>query len=89
MERSACISFRKDLYVITSRVSCRSYKNGPVRLCVCVCVCPSVSTLTAEPFDIWLQDLVQALTVMISWMIPMAKVRGQGHRMKNLISIVF
>ena len=87
MERSACLLFRKDPYIITSRVSCWSYKNGTVRLCVCVC--PSVSALTAEPFDIWSQNLVQALTVMISWMSLMAKVKGQGHRVKNLISMIF
>ncbi len=38
----------KCYFVITSRVSGRGYRIGAVFLCVCV----SVSTLTAEPFDL-------------------------------------
>ena len=33
-----------------------------VCVCECVCVCLFVSALTAEPFDIWSQNLVQGLT---------------------------
>ncbi len=39
---------------IPSRVSGRGYKIGPV----CLSVCLLVSSLTAEPFDVWTQDLV-------------------------------
>ncbi len=46
-----CILYRKrpgQAVFITSRVSGRGNRIGPV----CVCVCVSVSTLTAEPFDL-------------------------------------
>ena len=41
--------------IIPSRVSSRGYKIGPV----CVSVCVSVNALTAEPFDIRIQNLVE------------------------------
>ena len=37
---------------IPSRVSGRGYKIGPVCLFICLFVCPSVSALTAEPFEL-------------------------------------
>ncbi len=57
---------------------------------VCVCVC--VNTLTAEPFDIWSPNLVQGLTLIISWTSLIFKVIGQRSRspsQKNSISGVF
>ncbi len=51
-----------------------------VCVCVCVCVCPCVSALAAEPFDIWSQNLVQGMNLMISWMSLMVKVKGQRSR---------
>ena len=45
-------------------------------LSVCVCMCPCVSTLTAEPFDVGSQNLVQGFTLMISWASSMVKVKG-------------
>ncbi len=50
---------------------------------VCLCGCPCVSTLRAEPFDVWSQNLVQALTLVISWTSLMGKVIGQGHQVKK------
>ncbi len=42
--------------IVPSRVSGRGYKIGPVCVCVCVsvcvCMCPSVSALTAKPFEL-------------------------------------
>ncbi len=66
--------------LIPSRVSGRGYKIGPVCLSVCVCVCASVSSLTAEPFDVRTRNLVQALTLTISWMSSKVKVIGQRSR---------
>ena len=50
--------------LITSRVSGRGYRIGPVRLsvCVCVCVCVSVSSLATEPLNLRTQYLVQECT---------------------------
>ena len=62
--------------VFTPRVSVRGYRNGPVRVCVCL----SVSTLTAEPFDVWSRYLVQGLILMTSWPGLMVKVIGQRSR---------
>ncbi len=53
---------------------------GLVRLCVCLGVCLFVSTLTAVPFDIWSRNLVQGLTLMISWTSPMVNIIGQRSR---------
>ena len=57
--------------------------------CVCVSVRPCVNTLTAEAFDIWLQNLVQGLTMNISWTSSLVKVKGQCHQVKNMISMFF
>ncbi len=40
------------ILVITSCVSGRGNRIGPVFLCACVCVCLYVNTLTAKPFDL-------------------------------------
>ncbi len=50
---------------------------------VCVSVWVSVNTLTAEPFDIWSQNLMEALTLIISWMSYKVKVKGQGHQVEK------
>ena len=50
-----------------------------------VCVCLSVSTLTAEPFGVRSWNLVQVLTLIISWTSSKVKVIGQGHPVKNII----
>ncbi len=47
------------------------------RLCVSLCVCLFVSTLTAEPFDKWSQNLVQGLTLIISQRSLLVRVTGQ------------
>ncbi len=54
-------------------------------MCVCVSVCLSVSALTAEPFGIRSRNLVQGLTLIISWTSSKVKVIGQGHSVKNVI----
>ncbi len=43
-------------------------------------VCVPVNALTAEPFGIQFQNLVEALILIISWMSSKAKVKGQGHQ---------
>ena len=55
-------------------------------MCVCVSVCLSVSALTAEPFDVRSRNLVQGLTLIISWMSSMVKVIGQRSRSPNKTS---
>ncbi len=65
----------KTFRLFTSRVSGRGYKNGAV----CVCVCQSVSTLTAELFDVRSPNLVQGLILITSRTSSMVKVKGQGH----------
>ena len=76
------------LLIFTSRVSGSGHKNGPVRLCVCVY--PSVSAFMAELFGhIWSRNSVQGLTLIISWTSLMVKVKGQGHQVKNMMSMVF
>ncbi len=52
-------------------------------VCVCVCVCLSVSALTAEPFDIQTQNLVEALTLIIFRMSSKVKVKGQGRQVEK------
>ncbi len=51
-------------------------------MCVCVCasVCLSVSALMAESFVVWSRNLVERLTLMISWTSLMVKVKGQRSR---------
>ena len=58
---------------------------------MCVCVCLFVSALTADPFDLWSQNLVHGLTLIISWMSSKVKVIRQRSRsrVKNVISRVF
>ena len=69
------------LYIFfTSRVSGRGYKNGSVCGCVCVSVCVCVNTLMAELFDIWSPNLVQGLTLIISWTSLILRVIGQRSR---------
>ncbi len=51
-ELSHLNSFIHQYIIIPSRVSGRGYKIGPV----CVCVCQLVSTLTAELFDLRMQN---------------------------------
>ncbi len=46
-------------------------------------MCVSVSTLTAEPFDIQTQYLVEALTLIISRMSSKVKVKGQGRQVEK------
>ncbi len=48
--------------------------------CVCVCVCSSVSALPAEPLKIRTQNLVEGLTLTISWISSKVKVIGQRSR---------
>ncbi len=64
--------------IFPSRVSGRGYQIGAICLsvCRCVCVCASVSSLTSEPFDLRTQNLVHALTMMISQMSSKVKVIG-------------
>ncbi len=62
--------------IFPSLVSGRGYKISPV----CLCVCLLVSALTAEPFDIRTQNLVEALTLIISRMSFEVKVIGQRSR---------
>ncbi len=60
-----------------------------VCVCVCVSVCLSVSALTAEPFSVRSRNLVQGLTLIISWTSSKVKVIGQRSRsqgQKNIIS---
>ena len=60
-----------------------------VSLAVCLSVCLSVSPLTVKPFDVWSQNLVQELTLMVNWTSSTVKFIGQGHQAKNVISRVF
>ncbi len=62
-----------NIFIITSRVSRRGYKNGAV--CVCVCLCVG----TTERIDVQSQNFVQRLTLMTSRGSLMVKVKGQGH----------
>ncbi len=55
--------------IFTSRVSGRGNKMFPS-------VRPSVSTLMAEPFDIWTSNLVQGCTLTISRTSLLGKVKG-------------
>ena len=61
---------------ITSRVSGRGNKIGPVFLSVRLLV----STLTAEPFEVRISNLIQWCTLTISRMSTMGKVIGQRSR---------
>ena len=68
------------MHIFTSGVSGRGYKNRAVCGCVCLSVCPCVNTLSVEPIDILSQNLVQGLTLMISWKSLMVKVVGKSSR---------
>ena len=67
---------------ITSCVSGRGNRIGPVPLWVCVCL--SVSALTTEPLDLRTWYLVQAWTLTISLMSSMIKVKVQGHESEKI-----
>ena len=54
--------------------------NEHAVLSASLCVCLFVSSLMAEPFDIWARNLVHVLTLMISWT-GLDKF-DQGHRSK-------
>ena len=58
-------------------------------VCLCVCVCQLVSTLTAERIDLRSRNLAQGLTLIKSWRSLMVKVKGQGHQVKIVMSLVF
>ncbi len=62
--------------LFTSHVSSRNYKNWAVFVPVWV----SVSTVTAELFEVRSRNLVQGLTLIISWTSSMVKVIGQRSR---------
>ncbi len=49
-------------------------------MCVCVYVCLFVSALTAEPLNIWSQNLVQWLTLIISRTSLLVKVKVTGSK---------
>ncbi len=74
------IAFTGASWLFTSRISGLGYKNCPVHLCVCLSACLFVIVLMAELFDIWSQNLVQGLTLMISWTSLMVKAMGQRSR---------
>ncbi len=48
-----------------------------------MCVCLYVSALTAEPFDVETQNLVEALTLIMSRMSLKVKAKGQGHQIEK------
>ena len=68
--------YKHMIMLFTSRASGLCYKNGPV----CVSVCSWANAHTAESFNLSSQNLVQQLTLTISWTSLRVKFIGQRSR---------
>ena len=73
------IGLRLLVSLITSRVSGRGNRIGPVF----PSVCQFVSALMAKPFDVLAPKLVQGLTLIKSQTSLTVKVIGQGHQVEK------